>query len=41
MLMALGAPRTGVFGVLDLIGLDLIPHVWGSLMDALPRQDGI
>lgn len=41
VLMALGAPRTGVFGVLDLIGLDLIPHVWGSLMDALPRQDGI
>ncbi|MGB3830472.1 MAG: 3-hydroxyacyl-CoA dehydrogenase/enoyl-CoA hydratase family protein [Mesorhizobium sp.] len=41
VMMALGAPRTGVFGVLDLIGLDLIPHVWGSLMSALPGQDGI
>jgi len=41
VLMALGAPRTGVFGVLDLIGLDLIPHVWGGLMSALPAEDGI
>lgn len=36
---ALGIPRTGVFGLLDLIGLDLVPHVWGSLMSALPGDD--
>lgn len=41
VMMALGAPRTGVFGVLDLIGLDLIPHVWGSLMSALPDTDDL
>jgi 3-hydroxyacyl-CoA dehydrogenase len=41
VMMALGAPRTGVFGVLDLIGLDLIPHVWGSLMSALPDADAL
>jgi len=41
VLMALGAPKTGAFGVLDLIGLDLIPHVWGSLMSALPASDSL
>lgn len=38
---ALGIPRTGVFGLLDLIGLDLVPTVWGSLMRALPVDDGL
>lgn len=38
---ALGIPRTGVFGLLDLVGLDLIPTVWGSLMRALPAEDGL
>lgn len=37
---AFGAPRTGVFGLLDLIGLDLVPLVWGSLAQALPADDG-
>lgn len=41
VMAALGAPRTGAFGLLDLIGIDLIPHVWGSLMSALPASDGI
>lgn len=38
---AFGAPRTGVFGLMDLVGIDLIPKIWGSLMDALPRDDMI
>lgn len=41
VMAALGMPRTGVFGLLDLIGIDLIPHVWGSLMSALPSSDDI
>lgn len=36
---ALGVPRTGVFGLLDLIGIDLVPNVWGSLIAALPADD--
>lgn len=36
---AFGIPRTGVFGLLDLIGIDLIPPIWGSLMNALPKDD--
>ncbi len=38
---ALGMPRTGVFGLMDLIGIDLIPAVWGSLMAALPADDDL
>ncbi len=38
---ALGIPRTGVFGLLDLVGLDLVPHVWGSLMATLPATDAL
>jgi len=41
VMATLGMPRTGVFGLLDLIGIDLIPHVWGSLMSALPAPDDI
>lgn len=37
---AFGIPRTGVFGLLDLIGIDLVPHVWGSLHATLPATDG-
>ncbi|MBM6592605.1 3-hydroxyacyl-CoA dehydrogenase/enoyl-CoA hydratase family protein [Microvirga pudoricolor] len=37
----LGIPRTGAFGLLDLVGIDLVPHVWGSLMRALPASDAI
>ncbi len=35
----LGIPKTGVFGLLDLVGLDLMPHVLGSLGEALPPGD--
>lgn len=38
---AFGIPKTGVFGLLDLIGIDLIPQVWGSLMQSLPAGDVI
>ncbi len=34
-----GIPKTGVFGLIDLVGLDLMPHVQGSLKRALPPTD--
>ncbi len=34
-----GIPRTGVFGLLDLVGLDLMPPVIASLAGALPSSD--
>jgi len=34
-----GVPKTGVFGLLDLIGLDLMPLVLRSLVEALPKND--
>ncbi|MEC7761974.1 MAG: 3-hydroxyacyl-CoA dehydrogenase/enoyl-CoA hydratase family protein [Pseudomonadota bacterium] len=40
VISAFGVPRTGVFGLLDLIGIDLIPLVWGSLIRSLPEGDG-
>ncbi|MCE0506156.1 3-hydroxyacyl-CoA dehydrogenase/enoyl-CoA hydratase family protein [Roseivivax sp. GX 12232] len=40
VIAAFGVPRTGVFGLLDLIGIDLIPLVWGSLIRSLPAGDG-
>jgi 3-hydroxyacyl-CoA dehydrogenase len=36
---ALGLPKTGVFGLLDLVGLDLLPHVTGNLAAALASDD--
>ena len=35
----LGIPKTGVFGLLDLVGIDLGPHVAASLMATLPKDD--
>ncbi len=35
----LGIPKTGVFGLIDLVGLDLMPHINASLARALPAQD--
>ena len=32
-------PSIGAFGVLDLIGVDLVPLVWGSLRKLLPSSD--
>lgn len=34
-----GFPKTGVFGLIDLVGLDLMPHVQGSLKGALHASD--
>ncbi|MFQ5935121.1 MAG: 3-hydroxyacyl-CoA dehydrogenase NAD-binding domain-containing protein [Acidiferrobacterales bacterium] len=34
-----GIPRTGVFGLLDLVGLDLQPHVLESMHSSLPKHD--
>src|SRR5690606_32143592 len=35
----LGIPKTGVFGLADLVGIDLLPHVAASLRVALPKDD--
>ena len=35
----MGIPRTGVFGLIDLVGLDLMPHINASLTKALPVTD--
>ncbi len=35
----LGIPNTGIFGLLDLVGLDLGPHINASLAGALPKTD--
>jgi 3-hydroxyacyl-CoA dehydrogenase len=35
----MGFPKTGVFGLLDLIGLDLMPHIHASMTAALPKND--
>ncbi len=34
-----GIPKTGVFGLIDLVGLDLMPHVSASLRRTLPESD--
>jgi 3-hydroxyacyl-CoA dehydrogenase len=36
----IGAPKTGIFGLLDLVGLDLMPHVDQSMTASLPKDDG-
>lgn len=35
----MGIPKTGVFGLIDLVGLDLMPHVIGSMAQSLPAND--
>ena len=34
-----GIPKTGIFGLLDMVGLDLMPHVLGGMAGALPEGD--
>jgi 3-hydroxyacyl-CoA dehydrogenase len=34
-----GIPKTGVFGLMDLVGLDLMPHINASMAGALPKSD--
>ena len=35
----MGAPKTGIFGLADVVGLDLIPHVTESMASNLPKND--
>tara|TARA_B100000131_G_scaffold93752_1_gene90598 strand:- start:24169 stop:26529 length:2361 start_codon:yes stop_codon:yes gene_type:complete len=35
----IGVPKTAVFGLMDLVGIDLVPHVIGSMLDHLPDDD--
>ena len=35
----MGIPKTGVFGLVDLVGLDLMPHIAKSLLATLPDND--
>ncbi len=35
----LGVPKTGIFGLLDLIGLDLMPHIARSMTESLAADD--
>ena len=37
----MGIPRTGVFGLMDLVGLDLMPHVQASLKANLATDDPV
>lgn len=35
----MGVPKTGIFGLVDLVGLDLMPHISKSLINSLPATD--
>ena len=35
----IGVPKTGVFGLMDLVGIDLVPHVTSSMLEHLPSDD--
>ncbi len=35
----MGVPKTGVFALVDLVGLDLMPHISKSLLSTLPKDD--
>lgn len=34
-----GIPKTGVFGLIDLVGIDLMPKLSESLLSTLPKED--
>jgi 3-hydroxyacyl-CoA dehydrogenase len=34
-----GIPKTGIFGLFDLIGIDLMPHIAKAMLDTLPPND--
>ena len=34
-----GIPKTGVFGLIDLVGIDLMPKLSASLLSTLPKKD--
>lgn len=35
----MGIPKTGVFGLLDLVGIDIMPHVMSSMLATVPADD--
>jgi len=35
----MGVPKTGIFGLVDLVGIDLMPHLQKSLTETLPADD--
>lgn len=35
----MGVPKTGIFGLIDLVGIDLMPHLMKSLTSTLPAED--
>ncbi|OHT20330.1 3-hydroxyacyl-CoA dehydrogenase/enoyl-CoA hydratase family protein [Edaphosphingomonas haloaromaticamans] len=35
----MGVPKTGIFGLVDLVGIDLMPHLQKSLTSTLPADD--
>jgi len=35
----MGVPKTGIFGLMDLVGIDLMPHLQKSLTETLPKED--
>lgn len=35
----MGVPKTGIFGLVDLVGVDLMPHLQASLTSTLPQDD--
>ena len=35
----IGVPKTGVFALIDLVGLDLMPHVDRNMAQSLPKTD--
>ncbi len=35
----MGIPKTGVFGLIDLVGLDLMPHINASMSSLLEKDD--
>ena len=37
----MGFPKTGIFGLLDLVGIDLMPHVGKSMRAHLPASDPV
>ena len=37
----MGIPKTGVFALMDFVGLDLMPHVMASMREHLPADDAM
>ena len=35
----MGVPKTGIFGLMDLVGIDLMPHLQKSLTETLSKDD--